>query len=390
MDFCTEVVLNPKKGRFCFELRMSDGNKPVFLAAEDEHELEDWVKKLQSVTQQNKLQEEKRSGSLERTTNTVNVNASFGTLKGLDQSMNPQLIKYGRETDGSIAQDRQSNRKHLFFSMQLQNKVLTSDVNVEQYREVFGQRMVFKCESLKFKLLAPYELENDKTGQLEMYFTSVALFDAKAGRKLTENFYFDVNEDKVRDIFKQNKSESPLLIRNGDDSSKISNIPELATVDIEKEWILYPKQAIMSVTNPHPDVFIVVRIDKILQGSISQSSEPYIKASKDPKLGLKLRRQIHQFSQKIGHHRMPFAWAARPLFRLYSNDLDANIDFPAIYRQEGAKLKDEDILKLLSEYRKPDKFSKLIVIPGNLRISVEPLFNDMPNSKYSFLLLLLK
>ena len=49
---------------------------------------------------------------------------------------------------------------------------------------------------------------------------------------------------------------------------------------------------------------------------------------------------------------MPFAWAARPLFRLYSNELDTSSDFPAIYRQEGNKIKDEELLRLLSEYRK--------------------------------------
>lgn len=49
---------------------------------------------------------------------------------------------------------------------------------------------------------------------------------------------------------------------------------------------------------------------------------------------------------------MPFAWTARPLFRLYSNELDTSSDFPAIYRQEGNKIKDEELLKLLSEYRK--------------------------------------
>lgn len=58
------------------------------------------------------------------------------------------------------------------------------------------------------------------------------------------------------------------------------------------------------------------------------------------------------FSSRLGNYRMPFAWAARPLFRLYSNELDTSSDFPAIYRQEGNKLKDEELLKLLSEYRK--------------------------------------
>lgn len=49
---------------------------------------------------------------------------------------------------------------------------------------------------------------------------------------------------------------------------------------------------------------------------------------------------------------MPFAWSARPLFRLYSNELDTTSDFSVIYRQEGNKIKDEEMLKLLSEYRK--------------------------------------
>lgn len=143
---------------------------------------------------------------------------------------------------------------------------------------------------------------------------------------------------------------------------------------------MYPKQAILSITAPHPDIFIVVKIDKILQGGINQSSEPYLKTTKDPKMNLKLHKTLRQYSQRIGHYRQPFAWAARPLFRLYSSELDTAVVFPAIYRQESGKLRDEELLKLLSEYRKPDKFSKLTVIPGTLKINVEPL-SELPTSK---------
>jgi hypothetical protein len=38
----------------------------------------------------------------------------YGTLKGLEQSMNPQLMKYACETDGSIALARRENRHRLF------------------------------------------------------------------------------------------------------------------------------------------------------------------------------------------------------------------------------------------------------------------------------------
>ncbi|EAT43860.1 AAEL004731-PA, partial [Aedes aegypti] len=162
MDFCTEVVLNPKKGRYCFELKMNAPQQKSFaLAADDEADMEDWVKKISSVIQQNKLQEDKRVASLERTAPPTAPPASpstmmmYGTLKGLEQSMNPQLMKYGRETDMSIAQARKDNRRRLFGAYQQHGHAGME--SVEPYREQFGQRILMKCDSLKFRLQAPVE-----------------------------------------------------------------------------------------------------------------------------------------------------------------------------------------------------------------------------------------
>lgn len=94
------------------------GHKSFTFAAENESDLQDWITKLHQVLQQNKAQEEKRPASLERTCNTPPPSPqppqTYGTLKGLDQSMNPQLIKYGRETDASIALARKDHRRRLF------------------------------------------------------------------------------------------------------------------------------------------------------------------------------------------------------------------------------------------------------------------------------------
>lgn len=314
----------------------------------------------------------------------------FGTLKGLDQSMNPQLMKYGRETDVSIAQARREHRRKLFGFYQSPSKTSIVE-NVECYREQFGQRILIKCDSLKFRLQTPNENgELETSTQAEPYITSLALYDAKAGKKISENFYFDINEDSVREMLQSSSTalangcsnkKSPVLNGSSNMNGSALHSPKLPK-DLESlpiGWLSRPRQAILSVTAPHPDVFLVVKIEKILQGGINNSTEAYLK-TKDPKLGSKLHKNVKLYSQKIGHYRMPFAWAARPLFRLYSSDLDTAIEFPAIYRQEVNKLKDEELLKLLSEYRKPDKFSKLTVIPGCLKIITE-VMNELPNSE---------
>ncbi|PSN40266.1 Dedicator of cytokinesis protein 11 [Blattella germanica] len=351
MDFCTEVVRSSKRGRFCFELRMTAGHKSYSLAAENESELQDWLSKLNSVLQQNRIQEEKRAASLERASNTPPPSPQplqmYGTLKGLEQSMNPQLIKYARETDVSIALARRENRRRLFSVYPHMPHVKNGSGNstehgVDPYREQFGQRFQVICESIRFRLQAPIDGEKEALCQVEPYLTTLALFDAKQGRKLTENFYFDVNHPQVRSMV-------PSISKNGSED-KPENLLPSELQQVPEEWLIYPKQAVFSISNPHPDIFVVVKIDKILQGSICQTTEPYIRSTKDPRLGLRVHKTVKTCCQRLGNYRMPFAWTARPLFRLYSNELDTS-DFPAIYRQEGNRLKDEELLKILTEFR---------------------------------------
>ncbi|XP_043462362.1 dedicator of cytokinesis protein 9 isoform X3 [Leptopilina heterotoma] len=391
MDFCAEVVRNPKRGRYCFELRMSADHKSYTLAADNECELQDWLAKLVSVLQHYKQQEEKRAASLERTCNTPPPSPQpmqvYGTLKGLEQSMNPQLIKYARETDTSIALARRENRKRLLnlYPQVAQAKStinFSNEQNIDSYKEQFGQRIFVKCESLKFRLQAQID-ETAALCQVEPYYTTLCLFDARNGRKLSENFHFEINHEIVRDFVKELSPTSVMT-----ELSKNIQLPDdLST--IPSDWTRFAKQAIFNINNPHPEIFLVVRIDKILQGSIYQTSEPYLRATKDPRLGLKIHKQVKACCQRLGNYRMPFAWSARPLFRLYSNELDTSSDFPAIYRQEGNKIKDDELLKLLSEYRKPEKLNKLTVIPGWLKIKIEAL-SDIPENSLTTSLSMLK
>ncbi|XP_058808456.1 dedicator of cytokinesis protein 9 isoform X2 [Phymastichus coffea] len=379
LDFCTEIVRNQKRGKYCFELKMNGPHKSYVLGAENEEELQDWITKLNTVIQHYKQQEETQAALLEKTNDNISTlpqaNYNYGTLKGLEQSMNPQLIKYSQETDTSISLARRKNRK-LIFQMYLHTQhgnksSLLQDNDIKPYKEQFNQRILIKCESIKFKLLAHID-EKESLCQVEPYFATLSIFDARNHRKLSENFYFDINHESLNTIIQNKKHEE----NSSDDYSEFPD--ELKNIPIS--WLNSAKQAIFNVSNPHPDIFLVVRIDKILQGSINQTCEPYVRATKDPSLGIKIRKQVQAYSQRVGNYKMPFAWSTRPLFRLYSNELDTTSDFSVIYRQEGSKIKDEELLKLLSEYRKPDKLNKLTVIPGTIKINIEAIIQNPENS----------
>ncbi|RZF44325.1 hypothetical protein LSTR_LSTR006875 [Laodelphax striatellus] len=348
MDFCTDVVRNMKRGRFCFELHMTDGHKSYCLAADSDLELQDWMAKLQQVLQQNKVQEEKRAASLER-------------------AVNPQLMKYARETDNSIALARRDNRRRLFsvypFMPHTKSAQQTMESTIEPYREHFGQRLLIRCESIRFRLQAPINGDNQTHCQVEPYLTTLALYDAKGGKKLTEDFHVDVNHSAVDGMISD--PEQPVESILGD--------------LVPSEWIAKTRQAVFSISRPHADVYLVLRIDKILQGSIMHVAEPYTRSAKDPRLGLKVHKAVKACSQRLGKYRMPFAWTARPLFRLYSSEPDVTSDFPGIYRQEPNRIKDEELLKILADYRKPEKMNKLPAIPGWIHMKIE-ILTELPEN----------
>ncbi|XP_073941513.1 dedicator of cytokinesis protein Ziz isoform X2 [Choristoneura fumiferana] len=375
MDFCSDVVKNPKRGRYCFELRMSGGKGYTF-SADNEEEMNEWIAAFTAALKKNHDgQDVNQSDDVLDKDADVSLTAeppppTYGTLKGLEHSMNPLLMRYSRETDLSIAAARNECRANIF-SMPCKRSQ-TPEPQLEPFKEHFGQKILLKCESLKFRLQAPIDGDKELLCQVEPYFTYLALYDARSGKKLTENFHFDLNHTAVKDLVKDTECTNSLV-------ENFSYDVKLDVKMIPDEWFRSKRQAVLSINNPHPDLFLVVKIDKILQGHVSQVLEPYLKATKDPRLGLKVHKTVQSYAQRVGTYRMPFAWTAKPLFKLYSNDLDTTPEFPAIYRQEPNKMSDDDLLKILSDFRKPEKLSKLTVIPGWLNISIQPSNEQIPN-----------
>jgi len=56
----------------------------------------------------------------------------------------------------------------------------------------------------------------------------------------------------------------------------------------------------MCISKPHSDIFLVLRIDKVLQGGIVRVSEPYIKATTNNKdNGLKVFKAVKNICQRL-------------------------------------------------------------------------------------------
>lgn len=85
------------------------------------------------------------------------------------------------------------------------------------------------------------------------------------------------------------------------DEGGSANVKKSLATEISKlpdEWIIYPKQALFSVSNPHPDIYLVLRIDKVLQGAINTACEPYVKSARDPRLGSKVQKTAKAVCQR--------------------------------------------------------------------------------------------
>ena len=208
--------------------------------------------------------------------------------------MNPQLIKYSQETDISISLARRKNRRYLFQMSQqnVNSNKICNESNIEPYKEQFNQRVFVSCENIRFRLQAPIDKE-ESLCQVEPYFTTLSVYDARNNKKISENFYFNINHEAVQNMIKSEDCTEFAL-------ENIFEIPS-DLKDIPVYW-LKAKQAIFNITNPHPDIFLVLKIDKILQGNIYQACEPYVRAGKDPRLGMKVHKQVQAYFQRYLYH----------------------------------------------------------------------------------------
>ncbi|XP_035030000.1 dedicator of cytokinesis protein 9 isoform X7 [Hippoglossus stenolepis] len=365
LDSCMGVVQNTKVRRFAFELKMQD-KSTYLLASDSEGEMEDWINTLNKILHSSFeiAMQEKRNGDVHDDDDLGKSDSSSGSMDSFQST---------REIESRM---RNETRLKLFTLDPDTQKLDFSGIepDVKTFEEKFGKRVLVNCNDLSFNLQSCVaENEEGPTTNVEPFYVTLSLFDIQNGRKISSDFQVDLNHPSVRGLVPSNTSQ---YMNGGGDTHPegprlVHGVPEAA--------MQYPKQGVFSVTCPHPDIFLVARIEKVLQGAINHCAEPYMKSSDSTKVAQKVLKNAKLACSRLGQYKMPFAWAARPLFKDASGTLDKSARFSALYRQDSNKLSNDDMLKLLADFRKPEKMAKLPVILGNLDVTIDSVAPDLTN-----------
>uniref|UniRef100_A0A8C4HJ84 Dedicator of cytokinesis 9b n=1 Tax=Dicentrarchus labrax TaxID=13489 RepID=A0A8C4HJ84_DICLA len=367
LDSCMGVVQNSKVRRFAFELKMQD-KSTFLLAADSEVEMEEWIGTLNKILHSSfeQAMQEKRNGDLHD-----------GAFSCSFFSVTSCFMSYFQVTARDIESKMRSEARLKLFTLDPDTQKLDFsgiEPDVRQFEEKFGKRVLVSCNDLSFNLQGCVaENEEGPTTNVEPFYVVLSLFDVQNSRKISADFHVDLNHPLVRQLTMGSGSGQDLHINGSGDDGPLAGhrLPEGA--------LQYPRQGVFSVTCPHPEIFLVAKIEKVLQGGITHCTEPYMKSSDSAKIAQKVLKNAKTACSRLGQYRMPFAWAARPVFKDASGTLDKTARFSALYRQDSSKLSDEDMFKLLTDFRKPEKMAKLPVLLGNLDVTIDSVAPDVTN-----------
>uniref|UniRef100_A0A4W3KDI0 Dedicator of cytokinesis 10 n=1 Tax=Callorhinchus milii TaxID=7868 RepID=A0A4W3KDI0_CALMI len=368
LDSCTGVLQNSKLRRHAFELKMNSMTYFV-LAADSEQDMDDWISTLNRILQINP------EGS--------NQERKSREAADIDSD-------YIEETEETIRLSRNEDRLNLFSldpdipALKTQKSDYSlNDLSVKPYEERLGKRIRVMCKSLTLNLQACVtDHESGQITNIEPFFISLALFDIRENRKISADFHVDLNHDNVRQMIPSSAS----VTENGGQHSPVKTVVEQKNVEpqiqgFHEGWLEYPKQAIFSVSNTHPDIVLVAKIEKVLMGNIPGCAEPYIKSSDSSKTAQKVLKNNKQFCNKLGKYRMPFAWSVRSVFKDNLGTIDRDSRFSPLFRQESNKVSTEDLLKLITEFKRYKDIQSDILTKNDPTIEVEEFVQE--SAKYS-------
>jgi len=326
----------------------------------------------------------------------------------LSDSLIPGLLERNPPEKEGRRQEERHDSLFLLYPPQDEEEIVERRLPADVPTEHMGHRIVVKCLQLKLEL------------EVEPIFASMALYDVKEKKKISENFYFDMNPDGLKRMLSSHIPYS--------DSSTLS------------------RSCIFDITYPSQDLFLVIKLEKVLQGDINECAEPYMKDDKNRE---KVKANAVAACERLGKYRMPFAWTAIYIMNILngvnslerdsgsdkestgSNSLDRKLsnssfeqlrkratdmgtltrrgslerrsgsekgrswspeDFgtsldsfrpvtltvSSFFKQESDRLRDEDLYKFLPDLKRPCQNIKKKYIPGTLKLDIAPCPDQVP------------
>ncbi|TRY64675.1 hypothetical protein DNTS_006383, partial [Danionella cerebrum] len=299
LDSCIDVVSCPRMRRNAFELKMQE-RYSHYLAADSEAEMEDWVSTIKqallNTMDDRRNGSEASDGSQGNFKNTQNYDDSSSqgrpesVSESFGRSLHPELMKYARETDQLNKMTRNEGRQKIFsLDPEVQRLDFSGiEPDVKPFEERLGRRLMVSCHDLTFSLQGCVsEKSEGVVTNLEPFFISLALFDLSKGCKISADFHVDLNPPCVREMLlegtpAEQADENETVRVNGHGLPDLQRVAEsllrFPTQNIYSSCSFF-LQGIFSVTNPHSDIFLLAKVEKVLQNGITHSAEPYIKTS---------------------------------------------------------------------------------------------------------------
>ena len=186
-----------------FELHIQD--KLYSLIADSQSEMDSWISLLCKVTGID-MDASGKSISYTVLSKIKGPKLHQSLRESLKSSKHPELLEFAKETEVLNAKRRKDGRKKLFslvYDLDSNGVCVNYDdarIDAEVFREHFGMRVVVECEELKFRLLRT--LSDGSEVNIEPFFLSISLFDAKKGAKVTEDFHCDLNDASTVDMLR--------------------------------------------------------------------------------------------------------------------------------------------------------------------------------------------
>eukprot|EP01113_Clastostelium_recurvatum_P012359 TRINITY_DN1641_c0_g1_i2.p1 TRINITY_DN1641_c0_g1~~TRINITY_DN1641_c0_g1_i2.p1 ORF type:complete len:1978 (-),score=555.53 TRINITY_DN1641_c0_g1_i2:59-5992(-) len=207
--------------------------------------------------------------------------------------------------------------------------------------EVVGRQLLVNFNSLNMHL-----------GEAEPFFLTAFIYDLKSDTTVSEQFHFDLNSDQTKFLL-------PLELQA-----------------VSGEPLSQCRQALFTLHNPGPMMFLVVIIDKVVTGEPDEVSDPYFKhATLKPKDRTKFFADVRESVQRLGHFRQHFAWGAVELFS-HKGDmlvpLHVPLKVPNISRAKGEL--EQFIAKVSDE--KEFKKMKATLVPCDLTLTIDDIIDN--------------